>query len=60
MFLLILSHNDDVYPVGVRDRDEGSRPERPLSAAPKLPTGSPASGDVEEIHPMGKEQPAAY
>ncbi len=45
---------------GVWDGDEGFGPERPLGAAPELPTGGTAGGDVEEIHPMGKEQPAAY
>ncbi len=45
---------------GVWDGDEGFGPERPLGAAPELPTGGTAGGDVEEIHPMGKEQPTAY
>lgn len=45
---------------GVRDCDEGAGQERTFSTTPKLPSGSSAGGNVEEVHPVGKKQPAAH
>ena len=49
-----------VYPPGIRDRDEGAGSERSLCAPSELSTGGAAGGDVEEVHPVGEEQPAAH
>lgn len=45
---------------GVRDCDEGAGQERALGTTPELPSGSSAGGNVEEVHPVGKKQPAAH
>lgn len=45
---------------GVWDCDEGVGQECTFSTAPELPSGSPASGNVEEVHPVGKKQPIAH
>lgn len=46
--------------LGIRNGDERFGPKRPLCAPAKLSTRSPAGGDVEEVHPVGEEQPATY
>lgn len=45
---------------GVRDSDEGPGQKRPISAPAELSPGGAAGRDVEEVHPVGEEQPTAH
>lgn len=45
---------------GVWDCNERVGQERSLGTAPEFPSGSPASGNVEEVYPVGKKQPVTY